>query len=48
VRRKRYVAGLGWFNLHDEPVSVPNGLTTGLMTYEGVRKPAYFSYRRAR
>jgi len=43
-----YIAGLGWFNLYDEPASMPLGLTTGLMTYEGVRKPAFRAYRRVR
>ena len=40
-------AGIGWFNLQDQPASDPSGLTTGLMTYEGVRKPAYRAFRRA-
>lgn len=48
IARKRYIAGLGWFNLLDERTSVPRHLTTGLMTYEGVRKPAYRAYRRVR
>jgi hypothetical protein len=43
-----YIAGLGWFNLYDEPASMPLGLTTGLMTFEGVRKPAFRAYRRVR
>jgi hypothetical protein len=42
-----YVAALGWFNLIDEPPSVPWGLTTGLMTWNGGRKPAYYAYKRA-
>jgi len=46
--RESYIAGLGWFNLRDEPASSPNGLTTGLMTYEGVRKPAFYAYKRVR
>jgi hypothetical protein len=46
--REPYIAGLGWFNLRDEPESMPLGLTTGLMTYEGVRKPAFFAYKRVR
>ncbi|MEX1142242.1 MAG: hypothetical protein WD993_10920 [Thermoleophilaceae bacterium] len=41
-------SGLGWFNLHDEPPRVDRGLTTGLMTHEGQRKPAYRAYRRVR
>jgi hypothetical protein len=48
VARQPYVAGLGWFNLLDEPPSVANGLTNGLMTYDGKRKPAYAAYRAAR
>ena len=40
-QQKRYIAGLGWFNLLDDPVTRPNNLTTGLMTYEGERKPAF-------
>jgi hypothetical protein len=43
-----YVSGLGWFNLHDEPASILDGLTTGLMTYEGERKPAFAAYQAAR
>ena len=39
-------AGLGWFNLQDEPLSVSGRLTTGLITYEGKRKPSYWAYRR--
>jgi hypothetical protein len=42
-----YVSGLGWFNLHDEPLSVFNGLTTGLMTYLGEHKPAWDAYAAA-
>jgi hypothetical protein len=41
-------SGIGWFNLHDEPASDPFGLTTGLMTYEGAKKPAYRAYKRLR
>ena len=43
-----YVSGLGWFNLHDEAITSPLGLTMGLMTYEGEQKPAYAAYRNAR
>jgi hypothetical protein len=42
-----YVSGIGWFNLHDEAATISNGLTTGLMTYEGVRKPAFSAYKAA-
>ena len=44
--RTGYVAGLGWFKLLDEPQR--NGLTTGLLTADGRRKPAFHAYRRAR
>jgi hypothetical protein len=43
-----YVSGLGWFNLADEPITNPVGLTTGLMTYEGAQKPAYAAYKNAK
>jgi hypothetical protein len=46
--REHYIAGLGWFGLRDEPASMPLGLTTGLMTYAGVRKPAFYAYKRVR
>jgi hypothetical protein len=48
ANRTPYIAGLGWFNLMDEPPSVPFGLTTGLLTWDGRPKPAYRAYRRAR
>jgi hypothetical protein len=48
ARREPYIAGLGWVGLLDDPVTVPGGVTTGLMTYEGEHKPAYDAYRRAR
>lgn len=40
-----HVSGIGWFNLHDGPP--PDGLTTGLMTHAGERKPAFAAYRDA-
>jgi hypothetical protein len=46
--RAPYVAGLGWVNLIDDPVTMPGGITYGLMTYEGLRKPAYYAYKQAR
>jgi hypothetical protein len=46
IARRIRAAGLGWFDLYDESISTPNGLTTGLMTYEGQRKPAYRAYKR--
>ncbi len=41
------VAALGWFNLIDEDPSVSNGLTTGLLAYDGTPKPVFKVYRRA-
>jgi hypothetical protein len=46
AHRARYVAGLGWYELLDE--GGPGGLTGGLMTPGGKRKPAWYAYRRAR
>jgi hypothetical protein len=43
-----YVAGLGWYQLLDEPSSVPGNLTNGLMTAEGQPKPAFYAYAAAR
>jgi hypothetical protein len=43
-----YVAGMGWFNLIDEPPSVPGNLTQGLMTWNLKPKPAFYAYRHAR
>ena len=40
-----YVETLGWFNLMDDPATPEGGLKTGLMTYEGVRKPAFPAYQ---
>jgi hypothetical protein len=48
IARRVRASGFGWFNLYDEPLSVPRGLTTGLMTGEGERKPAYRAYKRLR
>jgi hypothetical protein len=48
ARTSPFVASLGWIGLLDEPASQTDGVTTGLMTYEGERKPAYFAYKRAR
>jgi hypothetical protein len=47
IANKVGAAGFGWFNLQDQPASDPLGLTTGLMTYDGKRKPAYRAYQRA-
>jgi hypothetical protein len=43
-----YVVGLGWFNLTDDPPSVPGHLTTGLLTWNLKPKPAFFAYEHAR
>jgi hypothetical protein len=42
-----YVAGLGWYDLLDEPSSVPEHITEGLMTAEGKPKPAFYAYAKA-
>jgi hypothetical protein len=44
-----YVAGIGWFNLIDDPPTRPigNQLTTGLMTYKLKPKPAFYAYEHA-
>ena len=38
---------LGWFNLFDDPVTREDHLTTGLITAEGERKPAFAAFRDA-
>jgi hypothetical protein len=43
-----YVAGLGWYELLDEPSSVPGYLTEGLLTASGTPKPAFYAYAHAR
>jgi hypothetical protein len=42
-----YVAGLGWYQLLDEPATTPGNLTNGLMTAAGQPKPAFNAYARA-
>ena len=43
-----YVAGMGWFDLVDQPPLPDNqALTTGLLTYQLTPKPAYYAYQRA-
>lgn len=44
--RQRYVAGLGWYTLLDEP-EAPGSLTSGLLDSRGRPKPAYAAYRNA-
>ncbi len=43
-----YVAGMGWFDLLDEPPLPDNqNLTNGLLTWNLKPKPAYYAYQRA-
>ena len=42
-----WIATIGWMRLVDEPASDPFGATSGLLTYEGERKPAFRAYGRA-
>jgi hypothetical protein len=42
-----YVAGLGWYQLLDEPATVPENITNGLMTADGSPKPAFWAYAQA-
>jgi hypothetical protein len=42
-----YVVGLGWYELLDEPRSIPGHLTEGLLTASGTPKPAFRAYARA-
>jgi hypothetical protein len=48
VNSVNFVAGLGWYDLADEPPSVPGRLTNGLMTWKYQPKPAFYAYQRAR
>jgi hypothetical protein len=43
VRPLKYVAGLGWFTLLDQPES-PTSANWGLMTANGIRKPSFAAY----
>jgi len=43
-----YVAGLGWYELLDEPASTPGHLTEGLLTASGQPKPSFYAYAKAR
>jgi hypothetical protein len=45
--RNRFVAGLGWYTLLDEP-NFEGSLTNGLLDAAGRPKPAYYAYVRAR
>jgi hypothetical protein len=42
-----YVAGLGWYELLDEPPSIPGHLTEGLLTASGTPKPVFRAFQLA-
>lgn len=42
-----YIAGLGWYDLVDEPASIGGNVTEGLMTDEGAPKPSFYAYAQA-
>jgi hypothetical protein len=42
-----YIAGLGWYDLVDEPASIGGNVTEGLMTDEGALKPSFYAYAQA-
>jgi hypothetical protein len=42
-----YVAGLGWYELLDEPSTVRERLTEGLMNANSTPKPAFYAYAKA-
>jgi hypothetical protein len=49
VNSVNYVAGLGWYDLVDEPpLPLNQNLTNGLMTYTLRPKPAFYAYEHAR
>jgi hypothetical protein len=48
IAKRQKVAGLGWYGLYDEPESVKNGFTFGLLQADGRAKPAYDAFRRVR
>jgi hypothetical protein len=47
VDSTNYVAGLGWYELLDEPPTESGALTEGLMTSTGAPKPAFAAYQHA-
>ena len=47
ANKARYIAGLGWLGLLDEP-RAPFNRTTGLLTFSLRKKPAYRAYKRAK
>ena len=42
-----YVAGLGWYELLDQPPTTPEPLTEGLMSASALPKPAFYAYAKA-
>lgn len=46
ARRTRYIAGMGWFTLLDEPQLGESVAGWGLLDTEGVRKPSFWAYKR--
>ena len=42
----RYIAGLGWYTLLDDPPA-PGSLTSGLLDSAGRPKPDFYAYRKA-
>jgi hypothetical protein len=46
ARKAKYVRGLGWFRLDDQPPG-PNSANWGLETADGRRKPAFAAYAAA-
>ena len=46
IARDVGASGFGWFNLQDESPTVERGLTMGLLTSAGRRKPAYRAFAR--
>lgn len=46
ANRTRYITNVGWLGLLDEPAA-PYNRTTGLLTYDLRKKPAYYAFRRA-
>lgn len=48
IARRVKADGFGWFNLQDEPDTIDRGMTMGLLTNSGARKPAYRAFKRLR
>jgi hypothetical protein len=42
-----YVVGLGWYDLLDQPPSVSQGLSMGLLSWNLLPKPAFFAFQHA-